>query len=177
MASNRKLRQNIGRIDHCIFFYSSFERAEDTREKMSAVLGLERDDWGKPVDLDPPFNLCTQVCWPAGLEIVCPSAGHEEDWFGAPVIAQRGEGLSMVVFGVDDIDKAGERAAKVGLPVLQTLQDSRHPDGPDAIHAGPDFFFGAELEAPFRLMREAVITPFNGAGLALGQLVPMNPAD
>jgi len=177
VTGERRIRRNVGRIDHVIFFYASLERLEDTRDKMSAVLNLSVDDWEKPVQLDPPFNLVTAVCWGAGLEIICPAPGHEADWFGAPMIADRGEGLGMVVFGVADIDEAGERAARVGLPVVQTLQDSRHPDGPDSIRAGLPFFFGPGVEAPFQLIREAVITPFNSTGLAFGQLEPLHPED
>lgn len=176
MTAKRKWTQNIDRINHCIFFYSSIERAAETRDTMSAVLDIDPEEWEKPVDQGPPFNLRTLVCWSAGLEIVCPTAGHEQDWFGAPVIAERGEGLSMVVFGVDDIDKANARAAKLGFPIVQTLQDSRHPDGPNSVHAGPEFFVGSEIEASFDLVREAVITPFNNTGLIFGQLVPADPA-
>jgi len=175
MGSERRLRQNVGRIDHVVWFYSSSERLEDTRDKMTAVLGLTDDAWEKPVDLDAPFHLRTVLCWEAGLEIVCPTPGHEADWFGAPLIAERGEGIGMVIFGVGDMDAAARRAAAAGFPVIQSLEDSRNPPAPDSITTGLPFVFGAEIEAPFRLIREAVIMPFNSSGLALGQLEPLNP--
>ena len=175
MTTSKSGRRNVGRIDHVAFFYSTFERLEETRNRITSVLGLDEADWEKPADLDPPFNMRTQPCWSAGLEIVCPVPGHELDWFGAPLIAERGEGLGAVVFGVDDIDEASRRAERVGLPVIQRLQDSRHPDGPDSVNAGVPFFFGPEIEAPFHRIREAWITPFDSTGLAFGEFEPRDP--
>jgi hypothetical protein len=172
-----RFQQNVGRVDHVVFFYSSFERMVDTREKMTAVLGLDPEDWQEPVTLDPPFHIVTQVNWPAGLEVICPAEGHEQDWFGAPLVAEKGEGIGMLVFGVADIDDAMERAARAGLPVVQTLQDSRRPDGPDQIQAGAPFFLGSGVESNLALIREAVLTPFNGTGLAIGQIEPLGTED
>jgi len=174
MTGVRNPRRNVGRIDHVIFVYNSFERLAETRDKMTAVLGLDPGDWEEPADLDPPFNLRTQVCWSAGLEIICPREGCEDNWFGAPVIAERGEGIGAVVLGVDDLDEASRRAERAGLPVVQRLQDSRHPDGPDAVHAGMPFFFGAGIEKRFHRIREALLTPFNSTGLALGEFEPLD---
>jgi hypothetical protein len=169
-----KFRQNVGRVDHVIFFYGSTAAAVDTQEKMTAVLGLDPDDWRPAAHVGPPFNITTRVNWPAGLEIVCPAEGHEQDWFGAPVIAERGEGIGMLVFGVPDIDEANARAEKLGLPIVQTLQDSRFPDGPDKVHAGPDYFYGPDIESAVKLIRESVIMPFNGTGLVFGQIEPLD---
>jgi hypothetical protein len=169
-----KPQRNVGRIDHVVFFYSSFEKLQETREKITAVLGLSEDDWEDPANLDPPFNLCTQLCWRAGLEIACPTPGYEDNWFGAPLIAERGEGLGIVVFGVANLDAAAEQAARAGLPVVQTLEDSRYPPGESNFTAGVPFAFGPGVEAPFRLIREAVVTPFNSTGLAIGQLEPLD---
>jgi hypothetical protein len=177
MTRTQKAKRNVGRIDHVIFAYQTFERAEETRQKMTALLGLDPDDWEDPTDLDPPFNLCTQVNWPAGLEIICPSVGHEDAWFGTPLIAERGEGIGAVVFGVEDLDEVSRRAERVGVPVVQMLQDSRHPDGPDAYQAGIPFFFGAGVEKRFHHIREALIGPFNGTGLALGEFQPLDGED
>ncbi|HEY1967043.1 MAG TPA: hypothetical protein VGH89_03795 [Pseudonocardia sp.] len=175
MTSTRKAKRNVGRIDHVIFVYQTRERADETREKMTALLALDPGDWEDPTDLDPPFNLCTQVNWTAGLEIICPLAGHEDAWFGTPLIAERGEGIGAVVFGVEDIDEATRRAERVGIPVVQRLQDSRHPDGPDEVRAGVPFFFGAGIEKRFHRIREALIGPLNGAGLAFGEFEPLDP--
>lgn len=175
MTSTQNAKRNVGRIDHVIFVYRTFERAEETRLKMTEVLGLDADDWEDPTDLDPPFNLCTQVNWTAGLEIICPVAGHEDAWFGTPLIAERGEGLGAVVFGVEDIDEVSRRAERAGLPVLQRLQDSRHPDGPDSVHAGVPFFFGAGIEKRFHRIREGLLSPFNSTGLAIGEFEPLAP--
>jgi hypothetical protein len=177
MATKRALRRNVGRIDHVAFFYSSEDGLRDTREKLSTILGLDPQDWGKPVDLGAPLNIRTQLCWPAGLELICPAPGHDDDWYGAPLVAARGEGLGMVVFGVADIDEAARRATAIGLPPLQMLDDSRHPGGPDTVRAGVPFTMGPELEAPFRLIREGLLTPFNGTGLLLGQLEPLDQAE
>ena len=163
-------KRNVGRIDHVIFAYRTFERAEETREKVSALLGLEMGDWMKPAELGPPFNLRTTVHWEAGLEIVSPLEGMEDQWFATQAIAERGEGVCAVVFGVDDIDEASRRAERVGLPVLQRLQDSRSPDGADSVHAGLPFFFGDVIESHHKRIREALVSPFNNTGLAFSEI-------
>jgi hypothetical protein len=177
MATKRTLRQNVGRIDHVAFFYSTEEALNDTREKLNTILDLAADDWEEPVDLGAPLNIRTLLCWQAGLELICPAPGHDDDWYGAPLVAARGEGLGMVVFGVADIDEAARRAAAIGLPVMQMLDDSRHPGGHDTVRAGLPFSMGPELEAPFRLIREGLVTPFGGTGLLLGQLEPLDLED
>jgi hypothetical protein len=175
MTNTEKTKRNVGRIDHVIFAYRTFERAEQTREKMTALLGLDPDAWMKPADLDPPFNLRTSVCWEAGLEIISPLEGFEDNWFGTQIIAERGEGVCAVVFGVDDIDEACRRAEGLGLPILQTMHDSRFPDGPDSVHAGLPFTFGDTIEACHKRLREALVSPFNGTGLAFGEFEPLDP--
>ena len=95
MATKRALRQNVGRIDHVAFFYSSQEALADTQEKLSSILNMDADDWEEPVDLGAPLNIRTQLCWQAGLELICPVPGYEEDWYGAPLVAARGEGLEI----------------------------------------------------------------------------------
>lgn len=167
-------KRNVGRIDHVVFAYQNEERAEQTREMMTALLGLEPDDWMKPADLDPPFNLRTWVAWNAGLEIICPLEGHEDQWFASQVIAERGEGICAVVFGLDDIDEACRRAEGLGLPVPQTMHDSRFPAGPDTVQRGLPFFFGDIVESHHRRLREALLGPFNGTGLALGEFEPLD---
>ena len=166
--------REVGRIHHVVYFYRTFETLQDTRAKMNAVLGISEDEWEEPVNLEPPFNLCTQLCWRAGLELTCPAPGHEEDWFGAPLIAERGEGIGFVVFNVADLDSTAEDAAQAGVPIIQTLQDSRHPPGESTFTAGLPFTFGPGVEAPFALIREAVVTPFNSTTLAVGQFEPLD---
>jgi hypothetical protein len=174
MAGTQKAKRNVGRIDHVIFAYGSHERAEETRDRMAALLGLDLDEWMKPADLEAPFNLRTWVHWEAGLEIICPLEGREDQWFGTRILAERGEGICAVVFGVHDIDEACRRVEGLGLPVLQTMHDSRSPDGPDSVHRGLPFFFGDTIEACHTKIREALVSPFNGTGLALGEFEPLD---
>jgi hypothetical protein len=103
-------------IKKAVFFYKSFERLVDTRERQTAVLGLDPGGWRDPVGLGPPYNLVTQLNAGAGLELLCPAEAHDEDWFGVPILAERGEGLGLLVFAVDDVDATMERAARLGFP-------------------------------------------------------------
>lgn len=169
-SNSNTAKRNVNRIDHVLFAYQSFERAEETRQKMTSLLGLHPDAWEKPATLDQPFNLRASLCWDAGLEIISPLEGCEDNWFGAQLIAERGEGICAVVFGVQDLDQACRRAEQIGLPVAQRLQDPRHPDGPEEIEAGIPYFLSPEIVSPFHRLREGLIGPFNGTGLAFGDI-------
>jgi hypothetical protein len=174
MNSGKRLRQNIWRIDHLVFAYSTRERLDETRANMNAVLGLEPDDWDDPVVLSLPLNCTTQLCWSAGLELICPAPGDESgEWIGAPLLAERGEGLAMAAFGVPNIREAHQRANDAGFPVIQTFQDPRHPVPAEERPAGEiPWDFPEELQRPHRLIRESIFTPFNGTGLYFAQIEP-----
>jgi hypothetical protein len=174
VTTRPKRIQNVQRIDHIVFFYRTRERADDTRDKMSAVFGLAPEDWDEAVEIGAPLNAVTQLCWSAGLEIACATPGFEDSWIGKPLIDERGEGLHMVAFGVKDIDEANRRATNAGFVIAQTIQDPRHPD-PESSKIAPEempLYFPEGLHRPHSLIREAIIVPFNGLNLAFAQIEP-----
>ena len=50
--------------------------------------------------------------------------------------------------------KDGRRAEGLGLPILQTMHDSRSPDGPESVHRGLPFFFRALAQVTFFAQRQ-----------------------
>jgi hypothetical protein len=162
-----QLQQNINRIDHIAYLYRDTERMLDAKMALSAVLGLEPEDWEEPFDDVHPSYSHIELCWRAGFELICPRPGHEGDWIFHDLIEERGEGIATVVIGVPDLDEAIERAEKAGYPVRHIIEDSRHENARDVNHE-----MGEPLKAPFKIIREAMITPFNSVIMAFGEIVP-----
>jgi len=174
MKPATELRQNIQRIDHVVFVYRSRERLDDVREKLNSVLGLDSEDWEEPIVIAPPQNCITQLCWSAGLELICPVPGREgEPWAGKHVLATRGEGLGMIAFGVEDLYAANRRARSAGFPIVASFGDPRRPDPPgEQAGQGLDTVLPESLVEVHGLLRESVIAPFDGTGLYFAQIEP-----
>jgi hypothetical protein len=169
-----RLHQNVQRIDHIVFVYASRARLDEVRAKLDAVLGLDPDDWEDPIVIAPPQNCITQLCWSAGIELICPVPGREDEpWAGAQTLATRGEGLGMIAFGVADLHAANARARAAGFPIVASFSDPRHPDPPEERPGlGLDTVLPAELVEVHGLLRESVIAPFDGTGLYFAQVEP-----
>jgi methylmalonyl-CoA/ethylmalonyl-CoA epimerase len=62
------------------------------------------------------YGMRVAISWDAGIELCAPLPGH--DSFTKRFIEQRGEGLMSVVFAVDDLDEARERAENLGIGTI-----------------------------------------------------------
>lgn len=68
-----------------------------------------------------PFGITVSIAWDAGIELCAPMPGREKDSAVSRFLAERGEGIMSVFFGVDDGDSANERAAAQGYGCVSAL--------------------------------------------------------
>ena len=72
-----------------------------------------------------PFGIHVSIAWDAGIELCAPMPGREKDSAVSPFLAQRGEGVMNIFFGVDDADVALGRAAALGFGCVNALDYSQ----------------------------------------------------
>ena len=104
---------------------------EKSKLQYSELLGATfRDaDW-----TGEPFGISVSIAWDAGIELCAPLPGREKDSTISQFLAQKGEGIMNVFFGVDDGDSANERASALGYACVNALDYSQdeideHLDG------------------------------------------------
>lgn len=68
-----------------------------------------------------PFGIHVAISWDAGIELCAPMPGRENDCAVSQFLAQRGEGIMNVYFGVDDADAAKAQAAAAGFSCVHAL--------------------------------------------------------
>lgn len=68
-----------------------------------------------------PWGIEVAIAWDAGIELCAPMPGREHDSAVSQFLAQRGEGVINVFFGVDDGDAAHARAAALGYACVNAL--------------------------------------------------------
>ena len=57
-----------------------------------------------------PFGIEVAISWDAGIELCAPMPGREGDSVVSPFLAQNGEGVMNVIFGVSDAGAAKQKA-------------------------------------------------------------------
>lgn len=72
-----------------------------------------------------PFGISVSIAWDAGIELCAPLPGREKDSAVSQFLAQRGEGVMNVFFGVDDGEAAFERASALGYGCVNALDYSQ----------------------------------------------------
>jgi methylmalonyl-CoA/ethylmalonyl-CoA epimerase len=68
-----------------------------------------------------PFGINVAIAWDAGIELCAPKPGREKVSAVSQFLAQRGEGIMNVFFGVDDADEANEKASMQGYACVNAL--------------------------------------------------------
>lgn len=68
-----------------------------------------------------PFGIQVAIAWDAGIELCAPMSGREHDSAVSQFLAQKGEGIMNVYFGVTDADAAMARAAASGYSLIHGL--------------------------------------------------------
>ena len=68
-----------------------------------------------------PFGINVSIAWDAGIELCAPMPGREDDSAVSRFLAERGEGIMNVFFGVDDGDAANDRAKALGYNCVNAL--------------------------------------------------------
>lgn len=68
-----------------------------------------------------PFGIHVAISWDAGIELCAPMPGREHNSAVSQFLAQKGEGIMNVYFGVDDADVAMAHAAASGYTLIHGL--------------------------------------------------------
>lgn len=101
------LQQAKQRVDHlAIIVYP--ENLDAYIEKFTKLLGVTFDDVVRAEDA----GVAAALSWDSGLELVAPLRKEGRYW---ERLERFGEGCTVLVFGVDDIDEAVERAHQMGI--------------------------------------------------------------
>jgi len=95
------------RIDHLAIIVHP-ENLDTYIEKFSKLLGVTFDDVIRAEDA----GVAAALSWDSGLEIVAPLRKEGRYW---ERLERFGEGCTVLVFGVDDIDEAAARANAMGI--------------------------------------------------------------
>ena len=144
------LQQAIQRIDHvAIIVYP--ENFDAYVEKFSKLLDVTFDD---AVRAEDP-GVAAALSWDSGLEIIAPLRKEGRYW---ERLQRFGEGCTILVFGVKDIDQAKVRANQMGIETREWRLDPSFP-----------------WLKRFRSFREAKVEAFPAEfvmGLTLSEIVP-----
>ena len=105
------------------------------------------------------YGFRVAMSWDAGIELVSPLPGR--DSFVGTSIEKRGEGVVGVVFAVDDVDEARERAEKLGIRIWSAIDYSQEE-------------IDKYLQGRFKKYKEYMLNPDDtfGAGPVVGQIEP-----
>jgi 4-hydroxyphenylpyruvate dioxygenase-like putative hemolysin len=144
------VQQNIQRIDHFIWLVK-IESFDKCVAQLNAFLGIHLE-----VHDRPSRGVRVAIDWDAGIEVVAPT--DPESYYGKR-LAERGEGMHALNFGVNDLDEAIERAERAGFK-LAHVNDPLADESP----------FGEK----FKVIREAFFDPADvfGVTVRLGQIEP-----
>lgn len=95
---------------------------EEAKRRYSDLLGANFIDanW-----TGEPFGINVAIAWDAGIELCAPMPGRERDSAVSRYLAERGEGVMNVFFGVDDGVTAMTRASALGFGCLNALDYSQ----------------------------------------------------
>src|ERR1700733_5240448 len=101
------MEQAIGCVDHIgIIVYQ--ENLKRYAEYLSNLLQIEFDE----PTVNPDLGIVAACAWDARLELIAPTNDSSEYYARLETF---GEGTTTIVFGVEDIDKAVERAGSLGV--------------------------------------------------------------
>lgn len=113
------LDQARQRIDHLAIIVRP-ENLDAYVEKFSKLLGVSFDDSIYAEDA----GVRAALSWDSGLEIVAPLRQEGRYW---ERLQRFGEGCTVLVFGVEDIDTAAERANEMGIETREWRFDPKYP--------------------------------------------------
>lgn len=113
------LQQAKQRIDHIAIIVRP-ENLDAYVEKFSQLLGVSFDDSIHAEDA----GVRAALSWDSGLEIVAPLREEGRYW---ERLQRFGEGCTVLVFGVEDIDEAADRANEMGIETREWRFDPSYP--------------------------------------------------
>jgi predicted enzyme related to lactoylglutathione lyase len=145
------VQKSVQRVDHvAIIVYK--ENVEKYVRKLSDALGVTFD----PPTIVESTGVVAALSWDSGLEILAPLREEGRFW---DRLQRHGEGCSIIVFGVADMDEAKARAQAAGVA-----------PGPEVKLDGTEFWYGR-----FKTFREAGLALMDHempVSIGLGELDP-----
>lgn len=145
------MEQAIQKIDHvAIIVYR--ENVDTYVERISAALGITFDE---PAIVEST-GVIAALSWDAGLEILAPLREEGRYW---ERLQKHGEGSTIIVFGVKDMDAAQQRARDAGIEVTHQVK-----------LGGTEPWFDR-----FEVFKECGMTTFDppiACSIALSEIVP-----
>ncbi|WP_072807465.1 hypothetical protein [Rhodococcoides yunnanense] len=105
------MKQNVNHVDHVVWVAHLDSQAAHA-DKLGALAGQSLEGPFDRTDL----GVRIYMSWETGLEILSPLPNYDSDFNRMLVaaLAERGEGVLAVVFGVPDLEEARERARLAG---------------------------------------------------------------
>lgn len=105
------------------------------------------------------YGVQVAMSWDAGIELVCPLPGRKS--YAEKFIKEHGEGVLGVVFAVDDVDEARERAEKMGIRIWAAIDYSQEE-------------IDRYLQGRFKKYKEYMLSADGtmGVGPVIGQIEP-----
>ena len=102
-------------VNRVMIAVHDMEKAKQLYSDLLGAIFVDADWTGAP------FGISVSIAWNAGIELCAPLPGREADSAVSPFLAQRGEGIMNVFFGVDDADAAHDRAEALGYRCVNAL--------------------------------------------------------
>ncbi len=102
-------------INRVMIAVHDLEKAKRQYRDLLGATFLDADWTGEP------WGISVSIAWDAGIELCAPLPGREKDSAVSQFLSHRGEGVMNVFFGVDDADRAMERASAEGYGCINAL--------------------------------------------------------
>jgi hypothetical protein len=145
------LQQPINRVSHVVYCLKP-ENLDAAVAFLSEALGATFEDSSRP-----ELGLRIKISLESGLELIAPAPdlGPTPERF-TNHLAERGEGVYDVVYGVRDLDEVIARSAQLGI---------------GGTHRG-SFTDVPPWKGRFDVFEEAHLEPIHGLNLTLGRIEP-----
>lgn len=102
-------------INRVMIAVHDLEKAKRQYRDLLGATFLDADWTGEP------WGISVSIAWDAGIELCAPLPGREKDSAVSQFLSHHGEGVMNVFFGVDDADRAMERASAEGYGCINAL--------------------------------------------------------
>lgn len=140
-------------VNRVVIAVKDLDKAVETYSKL---LGGTFQDVSAGAD---SYGIRVFINWEAGVELCSPLPGRNS--YVEQIINKRGEGMMGVVFCVDDVDQAHDRAKELGIGVVALIE---YDQGYIAQH------FGGRFKKYKEYMLKS--SDLHGVGAIIGQIEP-----
>lgn len=106
-------------VNRIVLAVRDIEKAKDIYSRLFGVTFSDASWTGEP------FGMNVAISWDAGIELCAPMPGREEGSLISPFLRDHGDGILSVVFGVQDADRAKQRAEQIGMQAIHSVDYSQ----------------------------------------------------